>query len=150
MKEVPSPGDTIHGRFLPAGTRIAPSNWALMRKMDVFGQDAELFRPERWLEVEGAQATNMRRHVELVFGYGRWACAGKSIAFLELNKIFVEVCYMMPDIIRLDSWGDCADIEKLLRRFDFQLVNPTRPWSSINHNLFLQKNMWVHVTERKI
>jgi len=29
--------------------------------------------------------------VELIFGYGRYMCAGKVIAFLELNKIFFEV-----------------------------------------------------------
>lgn len=62
-----------------------------MHKRSIFGDDAELFRPERWLECDAAKATEMRRVVELVFGYGRWACAGKSLAFLELNKIFVEV-----------------------------------------------------------
>jgi hypothetical protein len=26
-----------------------------------------------------------------VFGSGRWGCAGRMIAFMELNKVFVEV-----------------------------------------------------------
>lgn len=58
----------------------------------MFGPDADLFRPERWLEVDEAQRTEMRRVAELVFGYGRWMCAGKVIAFMELNKVLVEVC----------------------------------------------------------
>lgn len=33
----------------------------------------------------------MERVTELVFGYGRWGSAGKSVAFTELNKVFVEV-----------------------------------------------------------
>ncbi|KAJ9144220.1 Cytochrome p450 [Pleurostoma richardsiae] len=127
MKEVPPQGDTLLGQFVPGGTRIAPSNWSLTRNKRIFGEDSELFRPERWVEASDETREEMRRTVELIFGYGRWACAGKSLAFLELNKVFVE----------------------LLRNFDFQLVYPTRPWTSINHNLFLQKDMWVSVTERQ-
>lgn len=62
-----------------------------MRKSAVFGKDTDVFRPERWLEATEDQRSEMRHTVELVFGYGRWACAGKPIAFVELNKIFVEV-----------------------------------------------------------
>ncbi len=28
---------------------------------------------------------------DLVFSYGKWSCLGKSVALVELNKIFVEV-----------------------------------------------------------
>lgn len=91
LKEVPPGGDIIDGKFVPEGTRIAPSTWSMAHKKSIFGQDAELFRPERWTEAGEDQAAEMRRTVELIFGYGRWACAGKPIAFLELNKIFFEV-----------------------------------------------------------
>jgi len=91
FKEVPPQGDTLNGKFVPGGTRIAPSLWSLSRNKAVFGDDSELFRPERWLEADVKKRTDMRQTVELVFGYGRWACAGKTIAFLELNKVFVEV-----------------------------------------------------------
>jgi cytochrome P450 len=94
LKVVPPQGDMINGIFVPGGVRVAPSNWSMMHKKSIFGQDAEVFRPERWLEVDAAKATEMRKVVELVFGYGRWACAGKAVAFLELNKVFFEVCHM--------------------------------------------------------
>ncbi|KAK4184486.1 Pisatin demethylase [Podospora australis] len=126
MKVVPPEGDTVDGKFIPGGTRIAPSIWATGRLKGVFGHDAELFRPERWLEVADQQRVDMKRIAELVFGYGRWGCAGKAIAFVELNKVFVE----------------------LLRHFDFQLVYPYEPWKSVNYNLFLQHDMWVTVTSR--
>ncbi|KAH8673733.1 cytochrome P450 [Xylariales sp. PMI_506] len=125
-KEVPAGGDTLNGLFVPAGTRIAHSTWSLLRNQSVFGEDSELFRPERFLISDAHRATEMRNTVELAFGHGRWKCSGQAIALLELNKVFVE----------------------LLRYFDFQLANPTQPWTSRNFNIFMQNDMWVKVTER--
>ncbi|KAK3903682.1 Pisatin demethylase [Staphylotrichum tortipilum] len=127
FKVVPPEGDTMDGRRVPGGTLVAPNFAATGRHRGTFGPDADVFRPERWIEAGPEQRGEMRRVAEMVFGYGRWGCAGKMIAFLELNKVFVE----------------------LLRRFDFQLVNPSQPWESINHNLYLQRNMWVAVSQRE-
>ena len=132
FKEVPPQGDTLEdGRFVPGGTRIAPSIWALTRRQDVFGEDTDVFRPERWIVADDdseaqERVQTMRRTVDLIFGYGRWACAGKVLAFLEINKTLVE----------------------MMRRFELQLVYPLKPVTTVNHNLFLQKNMWMQVSER--
>lgn len=90
-KEVPHGGDTIHGKFIPAGTSIGVNHYSMLHSKTVFGEDADVFRPERFLEVEATALTELQRHVELAFGYGRWMCAGKSVALMELNKIFFEV-----------------------------------------------------------
>ncbi|KAL1841739.1 hypothetical protein VTJ49DRAFT_6653 [Mycothermus thermophilus] len=127
FKVVPPGGDTIDGKHVPGGTLIAPNFWTTGRNVTVFGPDADVFRPERWLSVEEEERAEMRRVAELAFGYGRWGCAGKMIAFLELNKVLVE----------------------LVRRFDMQLVYPWNPWKSVNHNLFLQSDMWVRVAMRE-
>jgi len=128
FKVVPPEGDTIDGKRVPGGTLITANFWTTGRNRAVFGDDADVFRPERWLEAtDRAQRAEMRRVAELAFGYGRWGCAGKMIAFLELNKVFVE----------------------LLRGFDFQLVYPGKPWKSVNYNLFLQRDMWVSVALRE-
>lgn len=50
MKEVPPEGDTINGMFVPGGTRIAHDTLAMQRSAAMFGNDATVFRPERWLE----------------------------------------------------------------------------------------------------
>jgi cytochrome P450 len=93
-KQVPPEGDTIDGKFVPGGTNIAQNTWCLMRNKAIFGQDPEVFRPERWLGIDASRKTQMERTTELMFGYGRWMCAGKHIAFMELNKIFFEVSFM--------------------------------------------------------
>ncbi len=87
------------GKFVPGGTSIAQNSWSLLRHRTTFGDDADVFRPERWLLGDGdntEKRLEMERVAELVFGYGRWMCAGKVVAFMELNKIFVEVSTYVP------------------------------------------------------
>ena len=67
------------------------SFWAVHRNINVFGPDANVFRPERWLDVPEAQLNKMERNNELIFGYGRFKCLGQAVALVELNKVFVEV-----------------------------------------------------------
>lgn len=93
MKEVGAEGDMFDGKFLPAGTRIGHSTWAVTHDTSVFGADADVFRPERWLEADEKTRTAMRKQTELIFGSGRWGCPGKTVAFIELNKVMVEVSY---------------------------------------------------------
>ena len=37
---------------------------------------------------------------------------------------------------------------QLLKHFDFTLIDPERPWFSLNYTIWFQKDMWVRVTER--
>lgn len=90
-KVVPPQGDTINGIFIPGGTGVGWNLLALMRNPDHWGPDAQLFRPERFLEVGEEKRGSMERLVELCFGYGRFACAGKPLAMMELGKTFFEV-----------------------------------------------------------
>ena len=71
--------------------KSSASVWAIHRNINVFGPDANAFRPERWLDAPEAQLQKMERNNELIFGYGRFKCLGQSVALLELNKVFVEV-----------------------------------------------------------
>lgn len=90
-KTVPSQGDVVDGLFLPGGTVIGQNLFPLMRSHEHWGDDAELFRPERFLEADDHARASMERLVEMVFGYGRYGCAGRPLAFMELNKVFFEV-----------------------------------------------------------
>ncbi|KAI0479423.1 BcABA1, cytochrome P450 monooxygenase [Xylariaceae sp. FL0804] len=127
-KVVPPEGDVICGHFVPGGTAIGMNTASLVRSTVLFGPDADLFRPERFMEADEAVRAEMERNVEMVFGHGRWMCAGKPVAFMELNKVLFE----------------------LMRGFDFQLADPTKPWDCRSYSQFVDENMWVRVTKSDI
>ncbi|KAH8167060.1 hypothetical protein CIB48_g1177 [Xylaria polymorpha] len=124
-KSVPPEGDMIHGKFIPGGTAIGVNTASLFSSTANFGDDAALFRPERFTEADEQKRTEMERLVELGFGYGRFKCSGKPVAFMELNKVYFE----------------------LLRSFDFQVASPTNPWKSKSYSTFIEEDMWVKVSE---
>lgn len=121
-------GDKLpDGSFIPGGTKIQVSTWAILRDPDTFGPDAELFRPERWLEVtDPDQKRKMDRAVELVFSAGRFICMGRDIAMTQCLKVISELFY----------------------RFDITVINPEKPWHSVAYGIFCQHDQWVRVTER--
>lgn len=91
-KVVPTGGDTFFGNYVPAGTAICFNTAALLHSKEVFGDDSDIFRPERFTELKGErERRDMERNVELAFGSGQWQCVGKRLAFMELNKIVFEV-----------------------------------------------------------
>lgn len=90
-KEVPPPGDTIGGRYIPGGTKIGVGAYGIYRNKEIWGEDVESFRPERWLNVPVERLQLMESTLELTFSYGKYKCLGKDLAMMELNKIFVEV-----------------------------------------------------------
>lgn len=133
----PKGGDavTLDGThyFIPGGTMIGYSAWSMHRdNKTVYGEDAEVFRPERWLldesiPEEKEKLSRMYKVNDMVFGYGRWLCLGRVVALIELHKTIFE----------------------LLRNFDLALTNPHKPWDVFNSlGLWEIKNMWVDVTER--
>ncbi|EAQ90212.1 hypothetical protein CHGG_02147 [Chaetomium globosum CBS 148.51] len=97
FKEVPPGGDTIDGKFIPGGTQVGSNIMAIHRSKRIYGQDAEIYRPERWLEAEGEQLARMNNTVDLIFHSGRFQCPGKGVAWMEFNKIFVEGVWIIED-----------------------------------------------------
>ncbi|OTB06285.1 hypothetical protein M426DRAFT_21079 [Hypoxylon sp. CI-4A] len=127
FKKVPQGGDIINGHFVPEGTEIGHNVFGIMRAKKYWGDDADVFRPERWLEADKEAVDMMTGVIETLWGAGRYKCLGRSIAQIELNKVFVE----------------------LLRRFDFSVVTPQSPVEIINSGFFLMSEMNMRVTKRQ-
>ncbi|KAK1774227.1 cytochrome P450 [Copromyces sp. CBS 386.78] len=126
-KIVPPEGDTIAGRFLPGGTEIGYTIMSICRRKDIWGADADIWRPERWLEADARKLALMNSTVDLVFSHGKWMCLGKNVALMEFNKIFVEI----------------------FKRFDISIVDGFKPLDMVQPGLFLLKNFWIRIAHRE-
>lgn len=99
----------------------------------LYGSDAHIFRPERWIldtsvPENAERLTRMTKTNDMVFGYGRWVCLGRNIALIEIYKAVFE----------------------LLRHFDLGLSDPAVPWKTFNSlGLWEIRDMWVDVTVRE-
>lgn len=92
LAKISDTDQVVCGVRIPAGTNVAWSPWSIMRSQDTFGDDADLFRPERWLDNPAAKQRLMEQTVMMEFVSGsRWECLGKTVALIEFNKTFVEV-----------------------------------------------------------
>lgn len=80
--------------FVTAGSRIISSFYALHRKTSVFGEDVELFDPDRWNNINPGPWEFMP------FGNGPRSCAGQHKALLEAAYLLVK---MVKRFVRIDS-----------------------------------------------
>jgi cytochrome P450 len=60
-REVPAGGAVLAGQHVPEGTVVGFNPWVIMHNREVYGEDADVFRPERWLGVEEGKLKEMRR-----------------------------------------------------------------------------------------
>lgn len=95
---VPEQGAEIAGHFVPGGTIVGCSAWLIHMNKGIFGEDAELYRPERWLPDEEISKTAAGKDAEdrrikemngtmFQFGMGSRTCIGKNISLLEIYKL---------------------------------------------------------------
>src|SRR5262245_1512803 len=68
-KQVPPGGDTINGMYVPGGTEIGYGGLSVFRNKKVWGEDAGVFRPERW--IEGENIKDLEVALEVIFNAGR-------------------------------------------------------------------------------
>ncbi|KAH6988294.1 cytochrome protein [Ilyonectria sp. MPI-CAGE-AT-0026] len=82
---VPKGGVKLGGFDFPEGTHVGANSWVLHYDKDAFGPDADVYRPERWLQPEAGRES--QNGMMFTFGAGSRACIGKNIALLEINKV---------------------------------------------------------------
>lgn len=148
-RQVPPEGDTICGKFVPGGTDIFVNYIALLQDKSVFGEDTHMFRPERYLEGDEEHRNRLFKTTDLAFSHGRWRCLGQKLAWLQLQKVTVEVSDSM--IIT----GNVVDDERLtgrqfMRNFDMQIVDPMHPCNLRCHCTPEMDDLMVRITEARL
>ena len=66
--------DEYEGYFIPKGTIMIPNVWAMHRDREMFGEDVESFRPERYIDSNGCLISGFSESKEeghFTFGFGR-------------------------------------------------------------------------------
>lgn len=123
QRHAPAEGIQLAGKFIPAGYRIGLNPAVVHHDKTIFGDDADAFRPERWL-VSDEACKAMERHL-LLFGAGTRTCIGKNISLVELHTLVPE----------------------MLRYFDFEMAHH-RPWKTANRWFNKQTDLLVRVARR--
>jgi cytochrome P450 len=81
-----SPGITIDKYWIPPKYTIGLSAMAVNKAPSIFGDDAEKFRPQRWLE--SPEAFTRLDGASMTFGSGSRGCLGKNIALVCVLQRF--------------------------------------------------------------
>lgn len=88
-RHAPPTGILYNGLYIPPGTQMGASPYVVHRDTSVFGENANEFRPDRWLG-DPARIALMERY-SMTFGYGTRDCAGQNYARLEIAKCSLEL-----------------------------------------------------------
>ncbi|KAK5448174.1 hypothetical protein LTS15_009199 [Exophiala xenobiotica] len=87
---VPVQGAMVCGVFIPGGTEVGCNAWTVHRDKDIYGEDADSWIPERWLDPDEEKLKLLERY-NFAFGAGARTCIGRHVAMLEISKLVPEV-----------------------------------------------------------
>ncbi|KAK4545768.1 hypothetical protein LTR36_002722 [Oleoguttula mirabilis] len=82
----PGPGVEVAGHHFPQGVVLSVPAYTMHHSKEIWGPDADKFRPERWEKV-----TERQKLAFIPFSYGPRACVGRNVAEMELALIVATV-----------------------------------------------------------
>ncbi|KAB8073437.1 cytochrome P450 [Aspergillus leporis] len=99
-REIPqgTQGITIKGRYYPPGTVLSIPIYTVHHLKEVWGPDAEEFRPDRWENL-----TPRQKKAFIPFSYGPRACLGRNLAEMELRLITAAWARRYDFVLRKDE-----------------------------------------------
>jgi cytochrome P450 len=124
---------------------VGINNWVYHRNEAIFGEDADEFKPERWLTSDSEQLSIMNKNLISVraflifvnpfsadswllqFGAGARTCIGRHIAALQMSKL-------VPRLVKDFDFTLCDDISE-----------PGHQWNTKNYFFLKPTNFRVSV-----
>lgn len=96
--------DGLAPLFIAKGEIVAWSVYAMHRRTDYYGPDAEEFRPERWLDNPATGEKGLRPGWEyLPFNGGARICLGQQFALTEASYTTTRICQAFAGIESRDT-----------------------------------------------
>jgi cytochrome P450 len=83
--------------FIPQGTMVVMSYYSVHRDKPIFGDDVEVFRPNRWDNIHPGQWEFMG------FGAGNRTCLGKQKALIEASYVLARFAQAFERIESRDN-----------------------------------------------
>ncbi|KOS19311.1 Benzoate 4-monooxygenase [Escovopsis weberi] len=77
-----SNGAVICGKFFPPGTVLSVPTYSIHHSTEIWGPDANEFRPERWEDLTARQ-----KNAFIPFSHGPRSCVGRNVAEMEMKLI---------------------------------------------------------------
>lgn len=90
---------------LPLGTIVSSNPYVLGHSKEIWGGDAESWRPQRWLGTDSERKKQDEKFV--VFSKGARGCLGKDLAMLMLVKAVASVLLKWKISVEGDLRGKC-------------------------------------------
>lgn len=84
----------VGSHFIPQGTILVLSMWLINRSRDVWGKDADLCRPERWINEDGRpnQTGGTKSNYNfLTFLHGPRSCIGAGFSKAEIRCVLAAL-----------------------------------------------------------
>ncbi|TVY56308.1 Cytochrome P450 monooxygenase mpaDE [Lachnellula cervina] len=87
---------------LPVGTVVASNSWIVSHDKGLWGSDAGLWKPERWLDVKGDAGKKSLEDKFVVFSKGPRGCIGRDITMMILTQVVAAIVSKW----RIESTGE--------------------------------------------
>jgi cytochrome P450 len=91
------PKEVVEEDVLPSGVRVQPgvtvlwSAYCMGRLPQVWGEDADQFRPARWLDAQGEWKQPVDYWANVPFQAGPRICLGRQLAYLECKAVLCSL-----------------------------------------------------------
>ncbi|EIM84245.1 cytochrome P450 [Stereum hirsutum FP-91666 SS1] len=76
--------------YLPPSTQVMTLSLLLQRRHDLWGANADEFKPDRWLDDENTNILNSNMFIYCPFSHGPRACIGQDFAINEASYFLVR------------------------------------------------------------
>lgn len=136
----PPQGIVLAGTHIPGGWRVGLNPAVVMHNKEVFGEDAGLFRPERWLEADPEQRKLMDKCM-MHFGAGSRSCTGKHVGVFNLQDLS---CANKKQVALTETY---KIVPMILHRYDVKMAHD-KPWTTQNAAFCFQTGVECNLRRR--